>query len=154
MTNLFGIPPIYLNQSLGISPHQIDGVAIDFATDLLRRHRCSDSIQTATDQLRQISLGFLKIKSWFRECAMNKDSVIFRISGAIISPRSNSGIGDGGAGWGKTGIVDAAGILVGQDVRDVGDVVEKFTGAPRGAGGNLPQRSVIIGVGPPLRRRA
>jgi hypothetical protein len=29
-------------------------------------YRCSHSIQTATDQLRQISLGFLKIKSWFR----------------------------------------------------------------------------------------
>ena len=34
-------------------------------------------------------------------------------------------------------------ILVGQYVRDVGDVVEKFTGDPPGAGGNLPQRSVI-----------
>ena len=31
-----------------------------------------------------------------------------------------------------------------------GDVVEKFTGAPPGAGGNLPQRSVIVGVGPPF----
>ena len=37
--------------------------------------------------------------------------------GAIISQRS--------------GIVDAAGIPVGQDVRGVGDVVEKFTGAPQ-----------------------
>ena len=45
--------------------------------------------------------------------------------------------------------VDAAGI---QDVRDVGDVVKKFT-LPRGVGsrGNLPQRSVIVGVGPPSR---
>src|SRR5262249_50859872 len=37
----------------------------------------------------------------------------------------------------------------GGDLRDVGDVVEKFTGDPPGCGGNLPQRSVIIGVGPP-----
>jgi hypothetical protein len=29
------------------------------------------------------------------------------------------------------GIVDAAGILVGLDVRDVGDAVEKFTATPR-----------------------
>jgi hypothetical protein len=29
------------------------------------------------------------------------------------------------------------------------DVVEKFRGHPRGVGGNLPQRSVIVGVGPP-----
>jgi hypothetical protein len=28
------------------------------------------------------------------------------------------------------GIVSAAGILVRQDVRDIGDVVEKFTGNP------------------------
>src|SRR5262245_28131275 len=35
--------------------------------------------------------------------------------------------------------------VVSQDVRDVGDVVEKFTGDPR----NLPQWSVIVGVGPP-----
>ena len=82
---------------------------------------------------------------------MNKDSVIFRISGAIISPRSNSGIGDGGAGWGKTGIVDAAGILVGQDVRDVGDAVERFTATLR-CQSYLPLRSVKVGVGPPLHR--
>src|SRR3974390_2788864 len=31
----------------------------------------------------------------------------------------------------RGGIVGAAGILVGQDVRDIDDVVEKFTGAPR-----------------------
>jgi hypothetical protein len=37
-----------------------------------------------------------------------------------------------------------------QDVRDVGGVVEKFTGAPGGAGGNLPLRSVKVGVGPGL----
>jgi hypothetical protein len=40
---------------------------------------------------------------------------------------SNSGVGDG---RGEGGIVDAARILVRQDVRDVGYVVEKFT-APR-----------------------
>ena len=42
--------------------------------------------------------------------------------------------------------------VVGQDLRDVGDVVKKFT-LPRGVGsrGNLPQRSVIVGVGPPSR---
>ena len=37
--------------------------------------------------------------------------------------------------------------VVGQDVRDVGDAVEKFTGDPPGAEGNLPQRSVIVGLG-------
>jgi hypothetical protein len=43
---------------------------------------------------------------------------------------------------------------VGHDVCDVGDVVEKFMGDPPGAGGNLPQRSVIVGFifRPPLRR--
>jgi len=40
--------------------------------------------------------------------------------------------------------------VVGQDVSDVGGVVEKFTVHPRGAGGNLPQRSVIVGMGAPL----
>jgi len=30
-----------------------------------------------------------------------------------------------------------------------GDAVEQFTGAPR-CRGNLPQRSVIVGVGPPF----
>jgi hypothetical protein len=36
-----------------------------------------------------------------------------------------------------------------QDVCDVGDVVEKFPGDPRGggAGGKLPPRSDIVGVG-------
>jgi len=34
----------------------------------------------------------------------------------------------------------------GVDVRDLGDVVEKFTGAP-GCRGNLPQWSVKVGVG-------
>jgi hypothetical protein len=40
---------------------------------------------------------------------------------------------------------------VGRDVCDVGDVVKKFT-APSvpGGGGNPPQRSVIVGVGPSL----
>jgi hypothetical protein len=57
---------------------------------------------------------------------------------------SNSGVGTGGRG----GIVDAARILVRQDVCDVGDVVEKFTCAL--CPGNLPQRSVIVGVGPPF----
>ena len=33
---------------------------------------------------------------------------------------------------------------------DVGDMVQKFTGPPPGAGGNLPQRSVIVAVGPPF----
>jgi hypothetical protein len=33
-----------------------------------------------------------------------------------------------------------------------GDVVEKFTATPRVCLGNLPQRSVIVGVGPPLHR--
>jgi hypothetical protein len=46
------------------------------------------------------------------------------------------------------------GLSVSQDARDVGDVVEKFTGDPPGAGGNLPPRSVIVGVGPrPMRWR-
>jgi hypothetical protein len=30
------------------------------------------------------------------------------------------------------------------------DVAEKFTAPPGGAGGNLPQRSVIVGVGDPI----
>ena len=38
---------------------------------------------------------------------------------------------------------------VGQNVRDVGDVVEKFTAAPR-VPGNLPSRSVIVGAGDPV----
>jgi hypothetical protein len=51
---------------------------------------------------------------------------------------------------GRAGSLTLRGILVGQDVRDVGDVVEKFTAAPPGCpGGNLPQRNVIVGVGPP-----
>jgi hypothetical protein len=49
------------------------------------------------------------------------------ISGAWLRKR--------GAGWGKSGIVDPAAIPVGQDVRDVGDVVEKFTGDPPGCRG-------------------
>jgi hypothetical protein len=37
-----------------------------------------------------------------------------------------------------------------QDVRYVGDVVEKFTATPQGGcRGYLPQRIVIVGVGPP-----
>src|SRR5262249_26134276 len=36
-----------------------------------------------------------------------------------------------------------------QDVRDVGDVVEKFTGDPPGCRGYLPLRRVIVGMGPP-----
>src|SRR5215471_5322529 len=41
--------------------------------------------------------------------------------------------------------------VVGQDVRDVGDVVEKFTAHPRGAGGYLPLRSRHCrSGGPPL----
>jgi hypothetical protein len=32
---------------------------------------------------------------------------------------------------------------------DFGDVVEKFTAPPPGGGGNLPQASPIVGVGPP-----
>ena len=41
---------------------------------------------------------------------------------------SSSGVCDGRS-WvgGRRGIVDAAGILVGQNVRDVGGAVEKFT---------------------------
>jgi hypothetical protein len=33
---------------------------------------------------------------------------------------------------------------------DAGDVVEKFARPPGGAGGNLPQRSVIVGAGDPI----
>ena len=63
---------------------------------------------------------------------------------------SNSDVCDGGAGWGKSGIVDAAGILVGQDVCDVGDVSRSSRATPGGgAGGSLPERNVIVGVGPP-----
>jgi hypothetical protein len=41
---------------------------------------------------------------------------------------------------------------VDQDDRDVGDVIKKFTGDPRGCRRYLPQRSVIVGVGPrPIR---
>src|SRR5205085_1157056 len=43
-----------------------------------------------------------------------------------------------------------AGILVDQDVHGLGDVVEKFTGDQPDGGANLPQRSVIVGVGPPF----
>ena len=53
-------------------------------------------------------------------------------------------------GWGKRGIVDAAGILVGQDVCDVGDVVEKFTGRPSRVPGDLPQGIVNVGAGDPI----
>jgi len=42
------------------------------------------------------------------------------------------------------------GILVGQDVRDVGDVVEKFTGASRVPGVTPRSGVVIVGVGPPF----
>jgi len=42
--------------------------------------------------------------------------------------------------------------VVGQDVRDVGDVVEKFTGAPRVPGVTPRSGVVIVGVGPPLDR--
>ena len=41
--------------------------------------------------------------------------------------------------------------VVGQDVRDVGDVVEKFTGAPRVPGVTPRSGVVIVGVGPPSR---
>jgi hypothetical protein len=37
----------------------------------------------------------------------------------------------------------------GQDARDVGDVDEKFAATPAPVAGNLPLRSVIVGVGPP-----
>jgi hypothetical protein len=46
-------------------------------------------------------------------------------------------------------IVDAAGILVRQDVRDVGDVVEKFAATPGGARGLPPAAERHRGVGPP-----
>jgi len=42
------------------------------------------------------------------------------------------------------------GILVRQGVRDLGDVVEKFTGAPRVPGVTPRSGVVIVGVGPPL----
>ena len=40
-----------------------------------------------------------------------------------------------------------------QDARDVGDVVEKFTGAPRVRGVTPRSGVVIVGVGPPPLRR-
>ena len=40
--------------------------------------------------------------------------------------------------------------VVGQDVRDVGNVVEKFTTPPTRCRGNVPPRSFIVGVGPPF----
>jgi hypothetical protein len=49
--------------------------------------------------------------------------------GTIISPVLVPAFATGGAGLGEEGIVDAAGILVGQNVCDVGDVVEKFSSA-------------------------
>jgi len=39
---------------------------------------------------------------------------------------------------------------VGQDARDVGDVVEKFTGDPRVPGVTPRSGVVIVGVGPPF----
>jgi hypothetical protein len=39
---------------------------------------------------------------------------------------------------------------LGRDVRDVGDAVEKFARTPHR--GDLPEQSVIVGVGPPPRR--
>ena len=39
---------------------------------------------------------------------------------------------------------------MGQDVRDVGNVVEKFTTPPTRCRGNVPLRSFIVGVGPPF----
>jgi len=42
-------------------------------------------------------------------------------------------------------------ILVSQDVRDVGDAVENSR-TRLGAGGNLPQNGVIVGVEPPFSR--
>jgi hypothetical protein len=39
--------------------------------------------------------------------------------------------------------------VVGQNVRDVGDVVKKFTAPPPGAGVPPTPRSVIVGAGPP-----
>jgi hypothetical protein len=78
--------------------------------------------------------------------------------GAIISPRSDSGVGDGSGGFGaRRGIVDAPGILVGQDVRDVGDVVEKFTGRPPPPPPREPGVTSRSGAsssewGPPLHR--
>ena len=41
---------------------------------------------------------------------------------------------------------------MGQDARDVGDVVEKFTGDPRVPGVTPRSGVVIVGVGPPLDR--
>ena len=64
--------------------------------------------------------------------------------GAITSPAD----GDGGSGWGKSGIVDAAGILVGMFAMSAMRS-RSSRATPGGAGGNLPQRSVIVGVGPP-----
>ena len=43
------------------------------------------------------------------------------------------------------------GILVRQGVRDLGDVVEKFTGAPRVPGVTPRSGVVIVGVGAPSR---
>jgi hypothetical protein len=45
-------------------------------------------------------------------------------------------------------------LRVGQDVRDVGDVVEKFTGDPRGAGVTSPHRGVIVEGGAPVYDRS
>ena len=45
----------------------------------------------------------------------------------------------------------AAGILVGQDVRDVGDVVEKFTGAPPVPGVTSRSGASSSAWGPPSR---
>ena len=39
---------------------------------------------------------------------------------------------------------------MGQDVCDVGDVVEKFTGRPSRVPGDLPQGIVNVGAGDPI----
>lgn len=49
---------------------------------------------------------------------------------------------------GESGTVDAAGILAGQDVRDVSDVVGKFTGAPGVPGVTSPTGASFSEWGP------
>ena len=51
----------------------------------------------------------------------------------------------------RTGDSSAAGVLVGQDDRDLGDVVEKFTGAPPVPG---VRRLQAIKKGPAISGRA